>query len=142
MGSSPSHIAANTRFTNPSWYEGQNDEEGELKIWSIRVGSVLGLGAHHCLVMDGCYPGKKVCFEWTIINDESTFAHYATQHIYGQQCISLGRYKLSEVYEACCEATHTDLKYSSSNNCNHWVNRACSNLGWKVNCQWNCRCIL
>ncbi|CAF1635992.1 unnamed protein product [Rotaria magnacalcarata] len=142
MGSSPSHVSASTRYTNSSWYDGKNNEEGELKIYSLRIGSVLGHGARHFLVMDGCHPDKRVCFEWTAINGEGIFSHYATKRIYGQQCLSLGRYKLSEVYKACCEATHDNLKYSSNNNCNHWTNRACLYLGWIVDCQWHCRYIL
>lgn len=142
MGNVPSHIATDIRYTDPSWYDGRNGEEGELKIWSLRVGSVFGLGARHCLVMDGCHQGKRVCFEWTTIRGESTFAHYATPSINGQQCYSLGRYKLSDVYEACCEATNENLKYSSTNNCNHWINRVCLDLGWKVHCNGHCPCVL
>ncbi|CAF2000008.1 unnamed protein product, partial [Rotaria magnacalcarata] len=53
MGNSPSHVSASTRYTNSSWYDGKNNEEGELKIYSLRIGSVLGHGARHFLVMDG-----------------------------------------------------------------------------------------
>lgn len=138
MGSSGSGLAAATRYTDSSWYDGRGGEEGNVYVRSCRVTSALGLGVHHAIVVDNI-GGKWRVFEWGT-GPGKGLSSYATDRICGQNCISLGKHKLSDVYRAVQQASNGS--YSASNNCNIWTERVAALLGHTITARWNCSCVL
>ena len=139
MGSSETS-ARGTYYTDPSWYDGRSDEYGEVYIRSKRVKKALGLGVHHLVRFDLPSDSKRnwVVFEWM----GSGLKSYACDSISTNNCIYLGKYYLKDVYRAALEASK-GKSYSSSYNCNHWV----ENFAWKldrtdITVHWNCSCVL
>lgn len=139
MGSSSGTLATTTRYTDSSWFDGRGGEEGNVYVRSCRVNSALGLGAHHAIVV-GDIGGKWRVFEWgTGPNKWNSF--YACDNIRGNNCISLGKHKLADVYRAATAAS-SGVAYSSSYNCNIWTERVARALGHNITVHWNCSCVL
>lgn len=66
MGSSTSKsIAADTAYTDSSWYTGST--KGTVKVRSCRVKSALGLGVHHCIVVECPSMDKWVVYGLTTV---------------------------------------------------------------------------
>ena len=136
MGSSTSKtIAASTSYTHSSWYTGS--AIGIVRIRSCRVGLALGLGVHHCIVVECPSMDKWVVFEW---GDDGA-SYYACESIGGQDCITLGHHSLDDVYEAARDASY-GARYGSNYNCNHWTEEVAKTLGYNVTVHWNCSCVL
>ena len=136
MGSSSSKsIAQDTSYSHYSWYTGS--AKGAVKVWSCRVKRALGLGVHHGIVVHVPSLDKFVVYEWG--NDGAEF--YACAKIGGQKCMDLGQHTLDEVYNAAWEASN-GRSYSTSYNCNHWIETVAYKLGHDITVRWNCSCVL
>ena len=136
MGSSSCKaIAASTTYSDPSWYTG--DTRGTVRVHSCRIWVALGLGVHHCIVVDCPSKDKWVVYEWG--NHGSEF--YACSRICGQDCMTLGEHTLDEVYDAAFYASD-GASYGSKYNCNHWTEEVARQLGYDIAVHWNCSCVL
>ena len=136
MGSSTSKcVAASTTYSHYSWYTGNT--RGTVTVHSCRVAKALGLGVHHCIVVDCPSMDKWVIFEWSTDGAE----YYACSSIHGQTCMSLGEHSLDEVYEAA-RAASNGATYSRRYNCNHWTEKVAKELGYNIAVHWNCSCVL
>ena len=132
--------ARGTYYTHESWYDGRNDEYGEVQIRSKRVKLALGLGVHH-LVRFSFPPSserKWAVFEWM----DSGLKSYACDDLDSHCCIDLGNYYLRDVYRAAKEASRNH-SFSTEYNCNHWVEQFAWELDQsKIRVHWNCICVL
>ena len=136
MGSSSSKsIAGDTAYTDPSWYTG--DTRGMVRVRSCRVAAALGLGVHHCIVVDCPSMDKWVVYEW----GNHGWEFYACSSLCGQYCMDLGEHTLDEVYDAACYASD-GASYGTRYNCNHWTEVVASQLGYDIEVHWNCGCVL
>ena len=136
MGSSSCKaIAADTAYTDSSWYTGSN--RGTVRVRSCRVRAALGLGVHHCIVVECPSMDKWVIYEWS--SDGAEF--YACKSICGQNCMTLGEHSLDEVY-AAARAASNGASYGSNYNCNHWTETVAKRLGYNITVHWNCSCVL
>ncbi|CAF1652127.1 unnamed protein product, partial [Adineta ricciae] len=133
-----SSLAKTVRYIDPLWYDGRGGEEGNVCVRSCRVTSALGLGVHHAIAVDNIDDKWRV-FEWGT-GSNKRLSSYATDRICGQNCVSLGRHKLSDVYRAVQQASTGE--YSASNNCNIWTERVAALLGHRITVHWNCSCVL
>ena len=136
MGSSSSKaIAADTAYTHSSWYTGS--AKGTVRVRSCRVAVALGLGVHHCIVVECPSMDKWVIYEWSNNGAE----YYACSTICGQDCMTLGEHTLDEVYEAARAASY-GAHYGTRYNCNHWTEEVAKELGYDIEVHWNCLCVL
>ena len=137
MGSSSScsGIAASTMYTDSSWYTGKTN--GTVRVRSCRVSTGLGLGVHHCIVVECPSMDKWVVYEWS--SDGASY--FACSKIRGQNCMTLGERSLDEVYAAAREASY-GASYGSNYNCNHWTECVAKSLGYNITVHWNCSCVL
>lgn len=135
MGSSSSHgTAGSTMHTEAFWYDGRYGEYGNVNVRSRKVKGTLGVGVHHFIT---CEPGDGtwLVYEWT----DKGKKFYKCKYIYGRHCLSLGRYKVSDVYKAC-EAASYGARYGTNYNCNDWTEYAAKELGWNIKVHWCCTC--
>ena len=89
MGSSSSKaIAADTTYTHSSWYTGSANRI--VRVCSCCVEIPLGLGVHHCIVVECPSMDKWVIYEWSSNGAE----YYACSMICGQDCVTLGEHTL------------------------------------------------
>ena len=139
MGSSSGPSANGTYYTHNSWYNGDEDEYGEVQIRSKRVKKALGLGVHHLVrfSMPSYSKRKWAIFEW--LGDGSNF--YACDNISTNYCLSLGNHYLRDVYIAAVQASNGH-RYSTNYNCNHWTENFARHLGHNITVHWNCSCVL
>ena len=136
MGSSSCKaIAAGTTYSHSSWYTGS--ERGTVRVRSCRVTAALGLGVHHCIVVDCPSMDKWVIYEW----GREGWEFYACSTICEQDCRTLGEHSLDEVYEAARIAS-TGARYGTKYNCNHWTEEVAKQLGYRIKAYWNCSCVL
>ena len=108
-----------------------------MKVRSCRVKQALGLGVHHCIVVDCPSMDKWVVYEWCSNGEE----FYACDSLGGQTCKTLGEHTLDEVYEAASAASYGE-SYGPSYNCNIWTEAVAKTLGYDITCCWNCSCVL
>ena len=139
MGNSETS-ARGTYYTHESWYNGDDDEYGEVQIRSKRVKMALGLGVHHLVRFSLPSSSKRnwAVFEWM----GSGLKSYACDCISTNYCINLGNYYLKDVYRAALAASR-NRSFSTSYNCNHWVEQ----FAWEldridITVHWNCSCVL
>ena len=133
--SNHSDIASGVYTFSQDVYDGRNGEYGNLKRYSRRIGSALGV--HHFLILD--IPGYWVVYEWM----DDSYAHCCRcKTIKGKNgfCFNFGEYKMSEVWDAVKKAT-LGKKYSKEYNCNIWCDKVMSYLGWNCDTHWNCVCV-
>jgi len=128
-------ICGSTAYTHKSQYTGNC--KGSVRVRSCRVGAALGLGVHHCIVVECDSKDKWVVFEWGSDNEE----FYACKSIKGQDCMYLGEHTLDEVYEAASWASDGS-SYGTRYNCNHWTETVAERLGYNITVHWNCSCVL
>lgn len=133
MGSSTSKAIA--AYSHSSWYTGS--AEGTVRVRSCRVGAALGLGVHHCIVVECPSRDKWVIYE----SSDNGSNYYACSQICGQDCTTLGSHNLDEVYEAARRASY-GASYSTNYNCNHWTEEVAKELGYDITVHWNCSCVM
>ena len=134
MGSAKS-IAGATQYTDHSWYTGS--ARGTVKVGSCRIGIALGMGVHHCIIVDCPSMDKWVVYEWSADGAE----YYACSSIGGKYCLTLGEHTLDEVYAAAQAASH-GATYGTRYNCNHWTEEVARQLGYNIEVHWNCSCVV
>lgn len=106
----------------------------------MRIGAALGLGVHHCIVVDGIDGNWRV-FEWSSNGDNGGLSQYKTSRIYGGRCLTLGRHSLKKVYDAV-QKISVGRCYSKNFNCNDWTEAVARELGHNITVHWNCSCVL
>ena len=135
MGSDSSSTNSTKYYINNYWIDGSYGGEAKVYVKSRRVEAYFGV--HHFIACDVSSNDKWIVFEW--MNYGRDF--YECESLNAGTCCYLGRFNMSDVYDAVKKASDY-YSYSSDYNCNHWTEKVASNLGINIKVHWNCACVL
>ena len=129
MGSSYSNVCADTCYTHPSWYTGE--EYGKVTVRSAWVKwAGVGVGNHHYITVS-TGNRKWIVYQWGNCDEgkgiKEAMTACAVASVYGNHCATLGTFKVNTVYEACKDNSYRGYSVSDYN-CNHW----CENVAYDL----------